>query len=295
MQPVTRRDFFSRSMQAGAGLMMLRQGVASPAKRVNKMKFGFTSYQWGSDWDIPTMIANLTKAKTFSMELRTSAKYAHGVELTLTPAQRREVKKQFADSPILLVGLAIVERLDSPDPARLNQQIESAKAYVKLSQDVGGHGIRVVPNDFHPDVPHEKTIEQIGRALNTLGKFATDYGQRIRLENHGTAGDLITLKKVMEGVDQRNVGIKLNSEPVDAAAFAQRFQGVKKYLDDTLHFHELGRGDFPFQLQCDLLIDAGWEGWWQLEASSKVPDRLQATIEQRELWEALVAKSLARE
>lgn len=251
MQPVTRRDFFSRSM-AGAGLMMLRQGVASPAKRVNKMKFGFTSYRWGSDWDIPTMIANLTKARTFSTELRTSAKYAHGVELTLTLAQRREVKKQFEDSPILLVGLAIVERLDSPDPARLNQQIESAKAYVKLSQDVGGHGIRVVPNDFHPDVPHEKTIEQIGRALNTLGKFAADYGQRIRLENHGTAGDLVTLKKVMEGVDQRNVGIKLNSETVDAADFAQRFQGVKKYLDDTLHFHELGRGDFPFQLQCDL-------------------------------------------
>lgn len=295
MQSLTRRDLFSRSMQTAAGLMMLRQGAASPAKRVNKMKFGFTSYQWGSDWDIPTMIANLTKAKTFSTELRTSAKYAHGVELTLTPAQRGEVKKQFEDSPILLVGLAIVERLDSPDPARLNQQIESAKAYVKLSQDVGGHGIRVVPNDFHPGVPHEKTIEQISLSLNALGKFAADYGQRIRLENHGTAGDLVTLKKVMEGVDQRNVGIKLNSEPVDAADFAQRFQGVKKYLDDTLHFHELGRGDFPFQLQCDLLIDAGWEGWWQLEASSKVPDRLQATIEQRELWEALVAKSLARE
>lgn len=45
-------------------------------------------------------------------------------------------------------------------------------------------------------------------------------------------------------------------------------------------------------LHCDLLIDAGWEGWGQLEASSKVPDRLQAIIEQRELWEAMVAKSL---
>jgi len=294
MKLFTRRDFFSCGVQAGAGLAMLARAAASPAGRVCKMKFGFTSYQWGSEWDIPTMIANLTRAKAFSTELRTSAKYAHGVELTLNAEQRREVKKQFADSPILLVGLAIVERLDSPDPARLNQQIESAKAYVKLSQDVGGHGIRVVPNDFHPEVPHEKTIEQISRALNALGKFAAGYGQRIRLENHGTAGDLVTLRKVMEGVDQRNVGIKLNGEMVDAADFAQRFEGVKKYLDDTLHFHELGRGDFPYQLQCDLLIDEGWEGWWQLEASSQVPDRLQATIAQRELWEAMVAKSLAR-
>jgi sugar phosphate isomerase/epimerase len=258
------------------------------------MRFGFTSYQWGSDWDIPTMIANLTKAKAFSTELRTSAKYAHGVELSLSDAQRREVKKQFEDSPVKLIGLGLVERLDSPDPARLNAQIESVQAYVKLSRDVGGLGVRVVPNDFHPEVPHEKTIEQISRALNTLGKYAADYGQRIRLENHGTAGDLVTLKKIMEGVDQRNVGIKLNGEAVDIPDFAQRFEGVKKYLDDTVHFHELGRGSFPYQLQSDLLIDAGWEGWWQIEASSKPPDRVQALIEQRELWEAIVARSLNR-
>jgi sugar phosphate isomerase/epimerase len=290
MKRLTRRGLLA----VGAGLAMLHRAPAAPVKRVSKMRFGFTSYQWGSDWDIPTMIALLAKAKVFSTELRTSAKYAHGVELTLTAEQRREVKKQFADSPILLVGLAIAERLDSPDPGQLSAQLESAKAYVKLSQDVGGHGIRVLPNDFHPEIPHEKTIEQISRALNVLGKFAADYGQRIRLENHGSAGDLVTLKKIMEGVDQKNVGIKLNGQGLDASDFGHRFDGIKKYLDDTLHFHELGRGDFPYQLQCDLMIDAGWDGWWQLEASSKVTDRLQATIGQRELWEAMVAKSLNR-
>lgn len=290
MEAMTRREW----MVAGAGLLTLGGAKAAPAKRTSKMRFGFTSYQWGSDWDIPTMIANLTKAKTFSTELRTSAHYAHGVELSLPAERRREVRKQFADSPVELVGLALVERLDSPDPARLNQQIENVKAYVKLSQDVGGKGVRVVPNDFHPDVPREKTIEQIGRSLNILGKFASDYGQRIRLENHGTAGDLVTLRQIMEGVDQKNVGIKLNCERGDAADLAQRFAEVKPYPDDTLHFHELDSRDFPFQLQCDLLIDAGWQGWWQLEASSKVPDRLEATIHQRELWEAMIARSLDR-
>jgi len=91
------------------------------------------------------------------------------------------------------------------------------------------------------------------------------------------------------------VGIKLNGACVDVADFAQRFAGVKPYLDNTLHFHELDGGDFRYQLECDLLIDAGWEGRWQLEASSKVPDRLQATIHQRELWEAMAAQSLSRQ
>jgi len=276
------------------GWLALSTAIAAPARRVSKMRFGLMTYQWGIDWDVPTLIANCTTAKAYAVELRTSAHYAHGVELTMGEAERREVKKRFADSPVQVIGLASAERFDSPDPEKLNQAIEIVKGHCKLSQDVGGKGVRVVPNDYNPEIPKEKTIEQISRALNTVGKFAADYGQRIRLENHGSAGDLVSLRKIMEGVDQPNVRIKLNGEPKDGLEFAQRFAMVKPYLDDTLHFHELDRGDFPYQLQSDLLIDAGWNGWWLLEASSKPPDRVQAMIQEHEMWDKIVAKSLAR-
>jgi hypothetical protein len=98
----------------------------------------------------------------------------------------------------------------------------------------------------------------------------------------------------MAGVDQPNVRIKLNGDNRDGPEFAQRFEPVKPYLDDTLHFHELDRGNFPYQLQSDLLIDSGWEGWWLLEASSKPPDRVEAMNQQRDIWERIVAKSLNR-
>jgi hypothetical protein len=35
-----------------------------------------------------------------------------------------------------------------------------------------------------------------------------------------------------------------------------------------------------------------WDGWGLLEASDKVPDRVQALIEQRQLWEQIVAKAV---
>lgn len=292
MNTFTRRGVIARGLQAGASLMSLQ--AAAPARRVSKMRFGFTTYQWGRDWDIPTLIANCARAKAFGVELRTSSNYAHGVELSLPEERRREVKKRFADSPVALVGIASGERFDWPDPARLNAALESAKAHVKLSQDVGSRGVRVFPNDFHKEVPREKTIAQISRALNELGRFAADYGQMIRLENHGTAGDLLTLRKIMDGVDQPNVRVKLNGYAGDAPDFARRFELIKPVLGDTLHMHELNRGEFPYQLQTDLLIDAGWEGWWLLEASTNPPDRVAALIEQRGLWEQLVAKSLSR-
>ena len=279
MNALTRRMFLAQSAGA-AGLLA--------AKRTNKMRFGFMTYQWGIDWDIPTLIASCTKAQALGVELRTSAHYAHGVEITLTDAERREVKKKFADSPVQIVGVASAERFDSPDPERIKRAIEITNAHSKLSQDVGGHGVRVVPNDYHPDIPKEKTIAQIAQALNTVGKFAAEHGQRIRLENHGTAGDLVSLRKIMEQVDQKNVRVKLNGEAVDAPDFAERFAGIKPYLDDTLHFHELDKGGFPYQLQSDLLMDAGWEGWWLLETSTKPADRAQAMLEQRKMWDAII-------
>ena len=258
------------------------------------MRFGLMTYQWGMDWDVPTLIANCTKTKAYAVELRTSAHYAHGVELTMGDAERREVKKRFADSPVQVIGVASAERFDWPDRDRLAQAIEIVKGHCKLSQDVGGKGVRVLPNDYHPDVPREQTIAQIARAVNVVGKFAADYGQRIRLENHGTAGDLVSLRKIMDQVDQPNVRIKLNGDARDAADFTARFAAVKPVLDDTLHFHELDGGKFPYQLQSDLLLDAGWDGWWLLEASSKPPDRVAAILRQREMWERIVAKSLQR-
>ena len=298
---VSRRDFLMRGMCATAGAVATVAlnscdsiGTGVVGKRTAKTRFGFTTYQWGKDWDIPTLIANCSKARAFGVELRTSQSYAHGVELELNAQQRREVKKRFEDSPIELVGVATSERFDSPEPAKLTKAIENAKAYIKLSRDVGGSGIRVFPNSFHDGVPREKTIEQIGSSVNVVGAFAADYGQQVRLEAHGNAGELPTMRAIMDRVDQPSVRVKLNSSTRDAEGegFEHNFNLVKDFLGDTLHLHNLKDAEFPYQLQMDLLVKMGWNGWQLLEASDKVPDRLQALIEQRQIWDQMLANSL---
>ncbi|MEJ2705652.1 MAG: hypothetical protein P8Z79_24715, partial [Sedimentisphaerales bacterium] len=239
---ISRRGFLRRGLHVTAGAVgvtalascnMLRN--AKEAKAVKTTRFGFTTYQWGQDWDIPTLIANCTQAQAFGVELRTSQHYAHGVELTLTAEQRGEVKKRFEDSPITLVGLATSERFDWPDSKQLEAAIENSKGYVLLSRDVGGSGIRVFPNTFHQDVPREKTIEQIGSALNIVGAFAANYGQQVRLEAHGNAGDLPTIRAIMNHVVQPSVRVKLNCDARDAKGegFGHNFNLVKDYLGDT--------------------------------------------------------------
>jgi len=297
----SRREFLSRGICFTAGAVASAAlsscnflGTGPGGKRIAKTRFGFTTYQWGKDWDIPTLIANCCKAQTFGVELRTSQSYAHGVELELSKQHRGEVKKRFEDSPVTVVGIATSERYDSPEAAKLKTAIENTRAYIKLSRDVGGSGVRVFPNSFHDGVPREKTIEQIGSALNIVGAFAADYGQQVRLEAHGSAGELPTIRAIMDHVVQPSVRVKLNSDKKDTRGngFEHNFNLVKDFLGDTLHLHNLKDTGFPYQLQMDLLVRMGWVGWQLLEVSDKVPDRVLALIEQRRIWDQMLANSM---
>jgi hypothetical protein len=39
-------------------------------------------------------------------------------------------------------------------------------------------------------------------------------------------------------------------------------------------------------------VKANYDGWALMENSDKVPDRVQALAEQREIWDGLVAKAM---
>ncbi len=258
----------------------------------HRMRFGLVTYMWGADWDLPTLIAHCEASGVLGVELRTTHK--HGVEPSLTPQQRSEVKRRFADSRITLVGIGSNEMFDSPDPAKLAASVESTKAFIRLSHDVGGSGVKVKPDSFHPDVPREKTIEQIGRTLNRLGPFAADHGQQLRLEVHGQCAELPTIKAILDIADHSAVAVCWNSNPQDlqGQGLEHNFGLVKDRMGRTLHAHQFDHPTikYPYPQLIRLLKVAGYHGWVLLEASGPIPqDRVKALIEQRTHFEQMVA------
>jgi hypothetical protein len=289
----TRRQFLGNVLSAGVGVSALgplSRASVFAAESAGKMRLGLATYQWGMNWDIPTLIANLQKAQVLGVELRTQSKYKHGVELGLSPEQRAEVKKRFADTPVTIVAIACSERMDWPEPEKLKAAIEASKEYLQLSHDVGSSSVRVFPNQFHPNVPKEQTIAQIAKSVNELGAFAAGIGQRVDLEAHGPAGDLATMKAVMDQVTEKTVGVRLNCDKRDnaGAGLQAALSPLKARLARTVHLHNLKSADFPYQQQVTLLDKAGWEGWCLMENTEKEPDLVAAMVEQREIWEGLV-------
>jgi len=291
----TRRDFLKQSIYFGASLAAV--GPLGKARALNsagpgsKMKFGLVTYLWGQDWDLPTLIANCEKSRVLGVELRTQ--HAHKVESDLNARQRREVKKRFADSPVTLIGLGTNFAFHHTDPVKLRSDINQAKEYIRLSSDVGGTGVKVKPNDLPKNVSHEKTIEQIGKSLNELGRFGADYGQVIRLEVHGACSPLPVIKEIMDVTDHPNVGVcwNCNSQDLQGEGLEYNFNLVKDRFGDTVHVRELNIGSYPYQELMNLFVATDYAGWILLEARTNPKDRVKALAEQRHVFEEMVAKA----
>jgi sugar phosphate isomerase/epimerase len=289
---ISRRELLQLSAGAAAlGCLPAARlwAAKEPDFRGENMAFGLVTYQWGKDWNVPTLIKNCEAAKVQGVELRTT--HAHGVERTLNQEQRSDIRKQFGDSSVALVGIGSDERFDNPDPAVLQKAIDATKEFVRLSHDVGGSGVKVKPDSFHKGVPHEKTIEQIGQALNEVGEYAAGFGQQIRLEVHGQCAELPTIAAILKVATDENVAVCWNSNPQDLLGdgLAANFKLVAPRLGATLHIHELNDTKYPYDQLFKLLVEMDYAGWLLLEASTNPADKVAALTQQRALFDERLA------
>ena len=64
MPPITRRRFLQTSLSMGGAVAVAgaRFSFAAAAKKPGKkIAFGLVTYQWGKDWDLPTLLENCAK------------------------------------------------------------------------------------------------------------------------------------------------------------------------------------------------------------------------------------------
>jgi len=290
MNTLPRRTFLRSSLAAGFAVATVTPQLASAATAVeSKMKFGLVTYLWGQNMDLSSLIDACEKSGLGGVEVRTEHK--HGVEPSLSKVERAAVRKQFDDSPVELVGYGSNAQFHESDPEKLKANIELTKQYILLMHDCGGSGVKVKPNSFVNGVEHEKTIEQIGKALNEVAAYGQQYGQQIRVEVHGPGtSELPVMKAIFDVADHPNVGVCWNSnnEDLKGEGLEHNFNLVKSRFGKTVHVRELTMDDYPYQDLFRLFHGIDYDGWVLLEARTEPADKVAALIEQRLKFEELV-------
>ena len=290
---LSRRQFVQRTLGAGIALAAFNSlpAAAMDRKRPKGLQMGLVTYMWGAKWDLPTLISNCEKSGLLGVELRTE--HAHKVETDLTAAQRKEVKKRFADSPVTCVGYGSNYEYHSPDPARLRENIEGTKAYIKLCKDIGATGLKVKPNTLPKEVEREKTIAQIARSLNEVGRFARDYGQIIRVECHGpVTQEIPVMKEIFDQVTEKSVKMCWNSNDVDLnpPGLEANFNSVKQWIGDTTHIRGIKISDYPYEELFRLLHGIKYNGWILVEATTPYTDPVAVMREQLTLFNDIMSR-----
>ena len=290
MKQINRRSFLHQSALAVAAMGSVPR-VLQAASSPNGFQFGLVTYQWGKDLDLPSLIATCEKAGIHGVELRTQ--HAHQVEPVLSAAERSEVKKRFADSSVTLVGYGSNAEFHSTDPAKVKENIELAKQYIQLMKDCGGSGVKIKPNAFVDNVPHEKTIEQIGKSINKVAAFGAELGQEVRVEVHGKGtSEIPAIKSIFEVADHPNAKICWNSNPGDlnGQGLEHNFELLHKRFGHTTHVRQLDTPDYPFAKLLKSFQGIQYQGWILLEAGSNPPENLVESLEaQRNLFEQMTS------
>lgn len=283
MNNITRRGFLHVASATGLGVGWTLGGagpavgaVAQPTERKAGMKLGMVTYNMGKDMDCPKLIALCKAAGLEGVELRTT--HAHGVEVTLSKAQRADVKKMFADSGVAIAGLGSAFEFHSKDAAEVKKNVEGAKEYAQLAADVGCPGIKVRPNGLHKDEPVENTCERIGKAWREVAEFAAGLGVEVRMEVHGGGGSElpVNVRKMLDVANHPNAKVCWNSNRSDMDADGSIKAGfdLLKQAIGEVHITEIGIYQYPWQELFNELKAINYSGFCLAEiAYNPEPER----------------------
>ena len=238
------------------------------------MKLGLVTYNLARSWDLETIISRCEAAGYQAVQLRTE--HRHGVEVTLSAADRAEVRDRFRDSGIQEVSLGSTSEYHSLDAAEVRRQVDLTKSFVDLAVDIGAVGVKVRPNGLQEAAGglRDKTLEQIGLALRQCGRHAEGSPVSIWLEVHGPdTSHPPNIRRIMEAVDHPKVGVCWNSNPTDVVDGSVReyFELLQPWVW-SVHIADLADPKYPWRELFALLQESGYAGYCLAEYAHEISE-----------------------
>jgi len=269
------RRSFLQAVPASAVAGLAARAAAAPSDQPCKFRLGIVTYNIAANWDRPTILRVCKNVGLAAVEFRTTHK--HGVEPALSTAERREIKKQFADAGVEIWGTGSVCEFHAPDPAVVKKHIETCKQFAQLTADIGGKGVKVRPNGLPKGVEPAKTLDQIGKALTECGQAADAAGVEIWVEVHGPGTSHPPhVKTFMEACGHPKVGLTWNSNAADIkdGSVAEYFKLLRPWIR-SCHINTLyndGKGVYPYRELFRLLRETGYDRVTLAELGKGMPD-----------------------
>jgi sugar phosphate isomerase/epimerase len=189
-------------------------------------------------------------------------------------------RKLIKGKKVKIIDLGSSASMHYADPLERKKNLDEAKKFIQLAEQLGCPNIRLFPKDFPKEQERNETIDLIVKGLRELGDYAANTGVTVLLITYGTVVDSTdTIEKIMQAVGHPNVGIGWDVASMWFATKEQPvqvYEKLKKYIR-IIHVKDLklvngkeegallGKGDTPIFETMDAMARDGFKGYYSFE------------------------------
>ncbi|MCZ7645444.1 MAG: sugar phosphate isomerase/epimerase [Planctomycetota bacterium] len=238
------------------------------------------------DWTLDETIAGMKKYGYAGYEPRIAWGHKGGVELALSAAERKAVRKRFADEGLAICCVATGVRLAPDDEAERKQQLEDLRQALDLAGDLGAPCVRVFGGAFGKG-ELRGIVRRAAETVRPALEQAQARGVTICLETHDAWCRSNQVLAVIEAVGHPNFQALwdvmhtqrfLESPEESFAKFGSHVRHLHlhdgRYAADgmSLETVALGEGVIDHAKPLRLCRDAGVDAFASLEVIHKLGD-----------------------
>ena len=196
-----------------------------------------------------------------------------------SPQRIRTSRQMMAEKDLKFVNLGSSANLHHPEGAERNRQMDEAKRFIDLAQELSCPYVRVFPNNFPKDQDREQTLELIASGLLELGNYAKGSTVKVLMETHGDIVFTADVETIMKAAAHPQVGLIwdiLNMWTITKEPPGEVYQRLKPYIahthlknatlaDGKINYVLLNKGEVPVFEAIDALVKGGYKGYYSFE------------------------------
>ncbi len=276
MNPVNRKEFLQTSALALAGLVV--GSSFDPRKKSPLLSFSTLGCP---DWTFQQIADFAVQHGYKGIEVRGIQRQ---MDLTKCPEFNTEENRKttmalMRQKGLQFVGLGSSANLHVPEGAEWDKNMNEAKRFIDLAQQINCPYVRVFPNKLPPEEDKNTVIARMAKRLVQLGDYTKEKNVSVLMETHGDVVRIEDLTTIMQAANHSNVGLVwdiCNMWTITKEPPAQAFQQLKKYIrhthikdaklvDGKPQYTLLGQGEVPIFEAIDALQKGGYKGYYSFE------------------------------
>ncbi|TKK65543.1 sugar phosphate isomerase/epimerase [Ilyomonas limi] len=275
MKNITRRNFVKNT----SSLLLFPLAKNNFYFKNNKPLLSFSTLGC-PDWSFDTIVHFAATNGYNGIEIRGIEREMYLPKCPVFSADKiNDTMQLVKDKRLHIVNLGSSAALHHSDAAERKKNLDEAKAFIDLAQQLHCSYIRVFPNDFPPGQDRNATMELIAKGLQELGDYAKNTNVTVLMETHGEVVKADDIVHIMQLAAHPKVGLVwdiVNMWSVTKEPPAQVYQKLKPYIHHA-HIKDLsivngkelytllGQGISPVFAGIDVLYRNAYTGYYSFE------------------------------